>query len=63
MERVRPIQPQIESIHQLYQRSRDDSPNYRAFRKRFRHISFQNIFGGTWHGMFIGIETDGYRHS
>ncbi len=22
-----------------------------------------NIFGGTWHGMFVGIEADGYRHS
>lgn len=53
----------MKSIHQLFQRSPDGSPNNREFRKRFRHLCFDNIFGGTWHGMFIGIEADGYRHS
>jgi Ca2+-binding EF-hand superfamily protein len=63
MNRARPTRAQMKSIYQLFQRSSDGSPTYREFRKRFRHLSFGNIFGGTWHGMFIGIETDGYRHS
>jgi hypothetical protein len=50
-------------MYELFQRSRDGSPNYRTFRKRFRLLSFDSIFGGMWHGMFIGIEADGYRHS
>jgi hypothetical protein len=50
-------------MHELFQRSPDGSPNYRTFRKRFRLLSFDNILGGTWHGTFIGIEADGYRHS
>jgi hypothetical protein len=50
-------------MHELFQRSPDGSPSYRTFRKRFRLLSFDSVFGGTWHGMFIGIEADGYRHS
>jgi hypothetical protein len=63
MNRARPTRAQIKSMHELFQRSADGSPNYRAFRKRFRLLSLNNVLGGTWHGMFIGIETDGYRHS
>jgi hypothetical protein len=63
MNRARPTRAQIKSIHQLFQRSADGSPNYRTFRKRFRQFSLDNIFGGTWHGMFVGIEADGHRHS
>jgi hypothetical protein len=63
MTRARPTRAQMKSIHELFQRSADGSANYRAFRKRFRHFSLSNIFGGTWHGMVIGIEADGYRHS
>jgi hypothetical protein len=63
MNRSHPTRAQMKSIHQLFQRSADGSPNYRAFRRRFRHFSFDNIFGGNWHGMFVGIEADGHRHS
>ena len=63
MNRARPTGAQIKSMHELFQRSSDGSPNYRAFRKRFRLLSLDNVLGGTWRGMFIGIETDGYRHS
>jgi hypothetical protein len=63
MNRARPTRAQIKSMHELFQRSPDGSPNYRTFRKRFRLLSFDNILGGTWHGTFIGIEADGYRHS
>ena len=50
-------------MHEIFQRYPDGSPNYRDFRKRFRLLSFDSVFGGTWHGMFIGIETDGDLHS
>jgi hypothetical protein len=63
MNRARPTRAQIKPMHELFQGSPDGSPNYRAFRKRFRLLSLDSVFGGTWHGMFIGIEIDGYRHS
>jgi hypothetical protein len=63
MNRARLTRAQIKSIHQFFQRSADGSPNYRAFRKGFRQFSLDNIFGGSWHGMFVGIEADGDRHS
>jgi hypothetical protein len=63
MNRARPTRAQMKSIYQLFQRSADGSPSYWACRKRFRHFSLDNMFGGTWHGMFVGIEADGYRHS
>ena len=63
MNGARPTRAQIKSMHELFRRSLDGSPNYRAFRNRFRPLSFDNIFGGIWHGLLIGIETDGYRHS
>jgi hypothetical protein len=63
MNRARPPPAQIKSMHELFQRSPDGSSNYWAFRKRFRLLSLDSVLGGTWHGTFIGIEVDGYRHS
>lgn len=35
---------------------------YRRFRKQFRWY-FNEYIGGNWHGMFVGIEKDGYTHT
>ncbi|MBM6595361.1 hypothetical protein [Microvirga pudoricolor] len=54
---------QRQTIKRLYNRSVDGSPSYREFRKRFVHYGLLDIYGGTWCGMFIGIELDGHAHS
>ena len=60
---------QREAILRLFRRDWPDHPwsqfpnnrTFRAFRSRFR--KYGDYIGGEWHGMFIGIERDGYTHS
>lgn len=57
--------PQQLALLHLFQRSPDGSPSFLAFRRRV----LPPIFAAEpyiiihWHGMWIGIEPDGYTHS
>ena len=36
---------------------------YRRFRRRFRYYYGGYVGIENWHGMFVGIEPDGYTHT
>ena len=54
---------QRKAIKALYARSPDGAASYLGFRRRFRQNSLMGCVMGTWSGMTIGIEADGYTHS
>lgn len=49
------------AIRRTYQRSADNAPTYRAFRRRI--IPGPDCILLPWCGMWLGIEKDGYTHS
>lgn len=53
---------QQRSLKVLWERSRDGSKSYLDFRRRV-HILFGDCAMIHWCGMWVGIETDGYRHT
>jgi len=60
---------QRSAVHKLYDRNKDGSTSYRAFRRRvFPGICWKKNGPGSyvmvgWCGMFIGIELDGHTHT
>lgn len=54
---------QEQAIRNLYARSDDDAGTFHLFHLRFNHDSLNDCVMGQWHGMWIGIEKDGYTHS
>ena len=59
---MRPItREQRAAIYRLYQRSADNAPTYRAFRRRA--IPGWDCIMLQWCGMWCGIEKDGYTHT
>ena len=54
---------QRESIKVLFERSKDGANSLEEFEDRFRGGIGGEYIGGTWCGMFVGIEKDGHRHS
>lgn len=51
------------AIRNLYSRSPDGTLTYEEFHSRFRDNTLMGCVLGTWCGMVIGIEPDGYTHS
>lgn len=55
---------QREKIYQKFQQNPSGAENYRKFRKSFHCYSYMNdMVGGDWCGMFLGIEKDGHSHT
>jgi hypothetical protein len=58
---MRLTKDQQRALLRVYQRDTTVAPSYRAFR-RAAHYGYDCIMV-YWHGMWLGIEKDGYTHS
>lgn len=58
---VKTTKPQRRAIFKKFCQSPDGAATYREFRKRVKEAS--DCLMLQWHGMWLGIEPDGFTHS
>ena len=54
---------QRHALYRVWMRDETIAPSYLAFRRRAIPNSMMDCVMIQWHGMWLGIEPDGYTHS